>query len=139
MSEPAAWLQTFADSVARSIAFAESSTTFGCHFCLADGVWEVTLFAEAVEVVGGPKDGSIKKSSFGVHITEILDLFQNITSCAWQAQPMGDDDDLGPHLSVEGNYKGRNVWLRVLAEPPQSFPVRRVSQTPRLVGDDGWQ
>jgi hypothetical protein len=138
MSEPAAWLQTLADSVARAIAFANPGASFGCHFCRAEGIWEVTLFAEAVEVVGGAKDGSIKKASFGVHITEVLDLFQNVSSCTWQAQSMGDDDDLGPHLAVEGIYKGRNVWLRILAEPPQHFPVRRVSQTPRLVGDEGW-
>jgi hypothetical protein len=138
MSEPAAWLQTLADSVARAIVFANSGTTFGCHFCRAEGVWEVTLFAEAIEVVGGAKDGAIKKSCFGVQITEILDLFQNVTSCAWQAQVMADDDDLGPHISVEGIYKGRAVWLRVLAEAPEHFPVRRVSQTARLVGDDGW-
>lgn len=138
MSEPAAWLQVFADSVARAIAFANSSASFGCHFCHAEGVWEITLFAEATEVVGGPKDGSIKTTCFGVQITEVLDLFQNITSCSWQAQSMGEGDDLGPHLAVEGIYKGRNVWLRVLAEPPEHFPVRRVSQTPRLVSDDGW-
>jgi hypothetical protein len=138
MSEPAAWLQTFADSVARAIALAGSGTSFGCHFCRAEGIWEVTLFAEAVEVLGGPKDGSIRKAAFGVHISEILDLFQNVSSCSWQSQSMGEEDDLGSHFSVEGIYKGRSVWLRILAEPPEHFPVRRVAQAPRLVGDDGW-
>lgn len=138
MTEPDTWLQTLADCVAQSIAMIDAVSPFGCHFCFVDGVWEVTLFAEAVEVVGGPRDGAIKKSRFGVHITEILELFQNVSSCTWQAQSMGEGDDLGPHLSVEGDYQGRLVWLRVLAEPPADFPVRRVSQPRRLVGDDGW-
>jgi hypothetical protein len=138
MSEPAAWLKTLADAVAQSVALIDVTAPFGCHFCFADGVWEVTLFAEAVEVVGGPKDGAIKLSRFGVHITEILALFQDVTSCTWQAQSMGEDDDLGPHLSVEGLYKGRQVWLRVLAEPPVHFPARQVPEAPRLVGDEGW-
>lgn len=138
MSGPDVWLQALTDSVAQSIALIDDFAPFGCHFFFAEGVWEITLFAESSEVVGGPKDGAIRKSRFGVHITEVLALFEKVKSCTWQAQSMGEDDDLGPHLAIEGIYEGREVWLRVLAEPPAHFPNCRVSEAGKLVNEEGW-
>ena len=138
MSEPAAWLRVLADVVAKAIEPLGPSAPMGCHYVKVDGVWEVTLFAESVEVLGGCEDGTIKQSRFAVRIAEVLDVFQSISECNWQAHNAGEDDDLGPHLSVEGVYKGRQVWLRIPAQSPEQFPPRKVSPVAKLVNDDVW-
>jgi hypothetical protein len=140
MPLPAAWLSGFADAVALSVEplNSEPLSALSCHFTRYDGVWEITLFRESTEVIGGPEDGSIKPCPFGVRIADVLDLFQSISSCNWQANANGPEDDLGPHLSVEGIYKGRSVWLRILASAPRQFPRRRRIVRNRLINDDAW-
>ena len=138
MAEPAAWLRVLADVVAKAIEPLGPSAPLGCHYVQVDGIWEVTLFTESTEVLGGPEDGTVKQSRFAVRISEILDVFQSISNCTWQAHSIGENDDLGPHLAVEGTYKGRQVWLRILAQAPLQFPPRRVSPIAKLVNDDVW-
>lgn len=138
MSQPAAWLSGLADAIAMTVAplTTEPLPALDCHFTKYEGVWEITLFTESTEVVGGPEDGSIRHSPLGVRVAEILDLFQSVSSCNWQTQAFGPEDDLGPHLSIEGLYKGRMVWLRILAAAPQQFPRRRTIIRNRLINDD---
>jgi hypothetical protein len=138
MSEPAAWLRILADVVAKAIEPLGPSAPLGCHYVQVDGVWEITLFTEATEVLGGPEDGTVKQSKFAVRISDILDVFQSVSNCSWQAHHAGENDDLGPHLAVEGTYKGRLIWLRILAQAPERFPPRRVSPVAKLVNDDVW-
>ncbi|MES2792121.1 MAG: hypothetical protein V4719_21070 [Planctomycetota bacterium] len=138
MSEPAAWLRVLADVVAKAIEPIGPIAPLDCHYVQVDGFWEVTLFTEATEVLGGPEDGTVKQPRFAVRICEILDAFQSVISCTWQAHNIGENDDLGPHLAVEGTYKGRLVWLRVLSQAPRQFPRRRVSPVAKMVNDDVW-
>ena len=138
MSEPAVWLRALADVVAKAIEPLGPTAPLGCHYVQVEGVWEVSLFSESTEVLGGPEDGTIKQSRFAVRVTDILDVFQSISSCTWQAHSAGPDDDLGAHLAIEGTYKGRMVWLRILGQAPRQFPPRQVSPVAKLVNDDVW-
>ncbi len=140
MSQPPAWLNGLANAAAQAMEPLNSKplAPLACHYTSFEKVWEITLFREATEVVGGPEDGSVKQSPIGVRICEILDLFQSVNSCNWQAHSHGDEDDLGPHLSVDGSYKGRRVWLRILAQAPRRFPPRRVTVRNKLINDDAW-
>lgn len=136
MAEPAGWLRVLADVVAQAIEPFGPGAPLGCHYVQVDGVWEITLFAESTEVLGGPEDGSVKQPQFAVRISAVLDVFQSVSGCTWQAHGLGENDDLGPHLAVEGTFKGRLIWLRILAQAPQRFPPRRVSPIARMVNDD---
>jgi hypothetical protein len=140
MPQPPAWLSGLADVAAKAMEPLDSElpARLGCHYTKFEGVWEVTLFIESTEIIGGPEDGSIKQAPLGVRICDILNVFQSVNQCNWQTQRFGADDDLGSHLSVEGTYKGRLVWLRILAQAPHQFPARRVSRRNRLINDDAW-
>jgi hypothetical protein len=140
MSQPPAWLNGLANAVAKALEPLNSRplAPLACHYTNFEKVWEISLFTEATEVVGGPEDGCIKQSPFGVRINEVLDLFQSVHSCNWLAHSSGANDDLGPHLSIDGSYKGRRVWLRILAQAPRRFPTRRVSVKNDLINDDVW-
>lgn len=138
MSTPASWIRNFVDAVTQQITPVRTAAPINCHYVQVSGTWEITIFMEPIEVVGGPEDGSVKQVPFGVRIGAILDLFQTVTDCGWQTVKAGSDDDLGAHLSVEGLYKGRQVWLRILAEVPQKLNFRQVVPAPQVTQEDLW-
>ncbi|WP_145219811.1 hypothetical protein [Gimesia alba] len=101
----------------------------GCHFFFNDSCneWEVTLFASNTEIVGGEWDGVLAPSKFCFDILKVGEIFEEVQAMHWQALPVNFDDQLGPHISIEGTYEGHQVWVRVLAESPEEFePGRRV-------------
>ena len=84
------------------------------------------MFVSGTEYVGGALDGQFALAQFMLDLGDVLEAFDSISSCYWQAQPMGEDDDLGPHVGVEGVVEGHSVWLRVTASPPRQFDAGRV-------------
>lgn len=101
----------------------------GCHHFYNSNrnEWEVTLFASNTEIVGGEWDGVLAPSKFCFDILKVGEIFEEVKALYWQALPINYDDQLGPHVSIEGKCAGHQVWVRVLAESPEDFePGRRV-------------
>ncbi|NOX54717.1 MAG: hypothetical protein GXP27_09815 [Planctomycetes bacterium] len=128
MASPPKWLEDLANRVASLMRAADVLAPIGCHFFHArfpKDQWEVTLFVGKTETVGGSQDGATTLSPFTLDLAQLMDLFSEVESFHWQALKLGPTDELGPHISVEGYYKGVAVWLRVLAEPPARFELGR--------------
>lgn len=135
MATPPEWLRELADAVAALIEPAELLAPLGCHYHCADEIWEITIFASSTEVVGGPQDGVIRKSRFTVDLARLFEIFSEVGSFHWQALSFGSPDQLGPHISLEGMYAGRQVWLRLLSSPPKGYPSGRMA----LVNEMAWK
>ena len=56
---------------------------------------------------------------FSLDVQTLLSAFQEVEAVYWNSQGMGPYDDEGPRISIEGIYQGHDVWLRILAEPPE--------------------
>jgi hypothetical protein len=99
----------------------------GCHTYFDEelGQWEVTLFASRTEIIGGPEDGTLCDATFAVDLRDLLPLLDDVESFYWQANPLGDEDELGPHVAIEGAYRGQPVWLRIVAIAPDRFEAGR--------------
>lgn len=138
MASPPPWLEELANAVALQMTPAEMMAPIGCHFCLVDSQWEITLFASKTEVVGGGQDGTLKSSKFSVDVKGITELFSNVENLHWQAVPMGSNDDLGAHLSLEGNYHGQAVWLRILSTAPKRYKAGRKALTYEMEWKEVW-
>jgi hypothetical protein len=135
MPAPPEWLQKFADAVALQMNPIDLLAPVGCHFCLVEDTWEITLFASSTQIVGGKRDGVLRHSRFNVDVRAVMDLFSNVWNMTWQPIPVAADDDLGPHLSIEGSHAEFSVWLRILARAPKRFdPGRRA-----IVYDATWE
>ena len=127
MVAPPKWLSDFVGEATSHLHDHDLLSPLGCHFNLENGVWEITVFASRTEIIGGPQDGMMCHSGFNVDVKSILDLFAVVESISWQTRAMGDDDELGSHLSIEGRYQDQRVWFRVTAISPDRFePGRRV-------------
>src|SRR6185369_1527031 len=108
MVSPPEWLSQFVNAVAQHIHAHDLLSPLGCHFHEHSGVWEVTLFASRTEIVGGPEDGRSPESNFNLNIGGVLPLFSRVDAIEWQAQSLGQNDELGPHLSISGSHSERS-------------------------------
>ncbi len=126
------WLERFANLATEAFHSADKLAPVGCHFHRYEeerGLppqWEVTLFASSTEIYGGALDGSCAVSRFMLDLKVLMEVFDVVESSYWQAQTMAEDDDLGPHVGVEGQFEGHSVWLRITAKPPSQFESGRV-------------
>lgn len=126
MAVPAVWLATLAHEIAQRIRPVDPLAPLGCHFAFHAGRWEITLFVSTTEVVGGQYDGEAFASAFQLDLTGIESLFDEVACLGWQPIELGEDDDLGPHIAVEGVYQGHSVWLRITAYPPVGIEPGRI-------------
>ncbi len=129
MTPPPIWLAETANRVAAQFHCAEVLAPVGCHYFRDKGrdVWEVTVFVSGTETLGGEHDGKRTCSRFSVNLAGVHALFSEIHEFSWQAVSMGEADDLGPHLSIEGVIGGHTVWLRITAHPPEPFEPGRIA------------
>jgi hypothetical protein len=127
-----------ANAIAEILEPVDLLSPIGCHFHREDDIWEVTLFASHTEVVGGERDGARVRSRFCLNLLRVQEVFAQVQSLHWQAHGLGAQDDLGPHVSLEGIYAGQRVWLRILAQPPRSFPSGRRANVYDLAWEDVW-
>jgi hypothetical protein len=66
--------------------------------------------------VGGAVDGEIVGPDFSVNLEQLQTIFDQFDDFGWQA--IGDGDPDGPHIWFEGIYRGREIYLRILARAP---------------------
>jgi hypothetical protein len=138
MTQPPEWLSALADLIAEAIIGVDAPAPLGCHFFHNESVdqWEITLFPGATEIVGGRHDGRVKPSPFALDLARLSWVLNDVERFHWQTHSLGDSDDLGPHVSLEGTYEDHNVWLRILAEAPEQFPIgRRVDASGEEIED----
>ena len=67
-----------------------------------------------------------------------MDLFDEPPQVGWQALPKGNEDQIGPHISFEGEYMGQAVWLRILSGSPERFDHGRNLDVHSLKLEDLW-
>ena len=67
------------------------------------------------EIPGVTLDSAGNITSYDIE-TQCRAVFENVAACGWNAFGSGDPE--GPYVYVEGTFKGRELYLRVLAEAP---------------------
>ncbi|MBS0263474.1 MAG: hypothetical protein JSS02_16150 [Planctomycetes bacterium] len=135
---PPPWIQELADAAALQMIPVDPLAPVGCHFCLAEGVWEITLFVSGTEVVGGSLDGRVQCSRFNLDVQAVCGIFTRVTDVSWQAHSLGDGDELGPHVAIEGIYDEHSVRLRILSFSPRRFPAGRRAEVYGPAWEDLW-
>lgn len=137
---PPHWLEQTVNQVTAQFHAVDDLAPIGCHFFHDESLdqWEVTIFVSQTETIGGEYDGKRTSSRFSVDLMSLSALFSEVRQFSWQALSMGDDDDLGPHVTLEGRVQGNDVWLRIVAEPPPQFQVGRIADTSKRRFLDLW-
>jgi hypothetical protein len=125
MPHPPDWLKELADAAALLMMPTDIMAPIGCHFCCAEGTWEIALFASSTQIVGGQHDGEVRRSRFCLDVQALGKLLSEVREVMWQAHSEGSQDELGPHVALSGKHSGHDVCLRILAFPPKRFASGR--------------
>lgn len=134
------WIATLANELSTAIRPFDLLSPLGCHLYRNRAIdqWEITLFASSTEIVGGPRDGETTVCRFHLDLAAATGLFDEVLAFHWQTHVAAPDDDLGPHVSIEGVYAGHSVWVRVLGEPPERFGAGRALDVNTRQLEDNW-
>jgi hypothetical protein len=117
MSDTPAWLNGLVEAVADAMTSHGVPGPLGFRFREEDGAWDVLVYPVPVELVGGAHDGGVVSPCFSLDLERVRSAFSRVDDVSWVAHAAGPEDE-GPCVSLEGEYGGREVWLRVLAFAP---------------------
>ena len=118
---PPQWIRLLVDEVSAALHL-WVEMPLECHVAYDSDRWEITLFLNGEEFVGGALDGRRQVAPFAVDLLQLQDLIQ-VAEVSWQAHAVDLHDDLRTHLSILGIYRGERIWLRILANPPVHIPA----------------
>ena len=116
-SEVPAWLDELVEAVADCLTADGPMGPLGFRYGEEEGFWELVVYPTPVELLGGAHDGAVVAPGFTLDLEGLRAAFDRVDDFGWNALGLHDAD--GPHVWVEGEYRGREVWLRVLAQAPE--------------------
>lgn len=121
------WLTELAESVSRLMHPHDVLSPVGCHYHQDEDLCEVLVFASQTEVYGGRRDGRRFPSRFTLDVKSLISLFTSIDAVEWQALRQDAEDDVGAHLAIVGDYRGRRLCLRIPSRAPDCFDAGRIA------------
>ena len=118
---PPEWLADLANRIAGRFEPIDEFASVCCHFADGGDCWELTLFLSTTEQMGGAKDGQRLFSRFAFDLFDLSETLDLVERLYWQPLPITPGDEVGPHIGLMGQYDGRTVWVRILAQPGDRF------------------
>jgi hypothetical protein len=116
-AEATAWLDGLLEAVAACVEAESPMGPWGMRFLETDGFWEITVYPTPVELVGGRHDGRRVAPGFSLDLELLRSAFDAVSHFGWDA--LGLNCPEGPFVWVEGAYQGWEVYVQVLAYPPE--------------------
>jgi hypothetical protein len=117
MSDTPQWLEALVEVVTDAMTGHSVPGPVGFRYREEDGCWELLVYQLPVELLGGQHDGEVVFSGYWLDLEVVRSAFTRVDAVSWQAHSMSDQDE-GPYVSMEGEYAGHEVWLRILAFAP---------------------
>jgi hypothetical protein len=111
------WLDSLLEAVGGCLEADRPMEPLGLRFHAEEGFWQVWSYPSPVELVGGRHDGEAVAPGFTLHLEELHACFQSVADFRWNA--LGLNYPERPHVSIEGVFRGREVYFQVLACAPE--------------------
>ncbi len=130
------WLDVLLDAVGTCMEADSPMGPLALRYREEEGFWDVCVYATPVELVGGAHDGAVMVPGFHLDLEQLRAKFDSVTACGWNA--LGLHASEGPYVYVEGVFRGREVYLQVLAYAPEDEePGLKLDATRRRRRPDG--
>jgi hypothetical protein len=110
------WTQALVNEVSACLEVISPMGPMGYRYHVEDDLVAIKVYPTPVELVGGPDDGGRVDPDFHIDLGELSDVFDDVLHMGWNALGMNDEE--GPHISVEGKFRGQDVYLQLLARAP---------------------
>jgi hypothetical protein len=112
-----AWVDGLMEAIAGCISVDAPIGPLACRYTAEDDIVDVLVYATPVEIVGGADDGEIVDPDFDLDLVRFRELFSRVDDFGWSA--LGLQDDGGPHIWVEGVFRGQPVYVQLLSRAPE--------------------
>ncbi|HVW38743.1 MAG TPA: hypothetical protein VHB99_15620 [Pirellulales bacterium] len=112
-----AWVDGLMEAIAGCISVDSPIGPLACRYMAEDDMVDVLVYATPVEIVGGADDGEIVDPDFDLDLIRFRELFSSIEDFGWSA--LGLQDEGGPHIWVEGVFRGQPVYVQLLSRAPE--------------------
>ena len=109
------WVEKFLDQLDQALEW-KSLGTISWRFH-KDENW-LRLAPSLVEMVGGADDGEPVYPFFFLHISPLIEVFDDLPEMAW--------DTMSNELSLEGKIDGEDAWINLSREPFEDEEPRDV-------------
>jgi hypothetical protein len=117
MSDMLPWMQTLVEIVAGAMTAHGPIGPLGLRYRWVDDLWDILIYPLPLEMVGGAHDGGLAAPNFSLDLQYLLSAFAPVHDVRWNAYGLDTVDS--PCISIEGDYQGEAVWLRILAFAPE--------------------
>ncbi len=114
-----AWMESLVEVIHECVEAHSLMGPLGYRSLAQGDPCELLVYPTPVELVGGAEEGAVVLPGFSLALQALLAHFDRVEACRWSPSGLGPDDPDGPCVSIEGLSQGHDVWLRVLAEPPE--------------------
>jgi hypothetical protein len=133
MAEIPSWMEPLVEAASASILVHGPEGPLGLRYREAEGLWDILVYPLPVEMVGGAHDGGLAAPGFFLDLRGLGAAFTRVDALGWDAHGTSPPDPGdGPCVSIEGEFAGRRIWLRVLAYAPGDVgPAMKVDGTGR--------
>jgi hypothetical protein len=121
-ADDAEWLDSLLDEVGGCISPESPMANLSLLHHEEEGFWEVDIFPDAIELVGGANDGEVVNPLFSIDLEVLRSAFEKVVDFGWNAFGWHEGD--GSFIWLEGLHQGRRVFLRILAEDPRDDAPR---------------
>lgn len=122
MAIPPNWTEDFVQQLSYCLFPAEVPAPLGCHYHFEMGCWEIAIFPSMRKNARGDYYlEEYRPSPFTFDIQQMLPLFEDIQHLDWVAIPTSLENEVGPHLLIEGVVDGHCVLVRICSEVPLRF------------------
>jgi hypothetical protein len=111
------WLNSLLEEVGSCMVADSPMGPLGLRYREEEDFWEVWIYPTPVELVGGRHDGEVVVPGFSLDLEQLRECFDSVAAFNWNA--IGLNNPEGPHVSIEGIFLGREVYLQVLAYAPE--------------------
>lgn len=120
MAYPPIWLEEFVHQLACHIFPENFPNPLACHYHQEASCWEVALFPSRVQNQDTTKTSS-EASFFSFDVQQAMSAFDDLLHLDWITSPITAQNEVGPHLAMEGIVQGEHLLIRICAQVPKRF------------------
>ncbi len=123
MALPPAWIENLVQQLSYCLFPTELPSPLGCHYHYERGCWEIALFPPLRQehAVDEFRPAACRPSRFTFDLKQATTLFEELQHIDWVAMPIDHENEVGPHLLLEGIVNNQSVLIRICAEVPARF------------------
>ncbi len=119
MTQIPKWLESLIDVIAECMDHHDQIGPLGYLYNIDADLWEILVYPCSIEPADEARKNTLTTPRFSLDLELLQSSFEQLDALFWVAHDLGPYDAFGPHIVLEGTYRGNKVYLQILANAPK--------------------